>query len=369
MFPKGYKAYKDFESGYYTIYKDILDYPDAIVYFVWSFRGPGKTYSFLDMCKQEPIKCIYMKRTADDVDLLCAAAEGKAVEFDASPFVPLNRDYGWNIKPVSMKKGIGAFYDLDQDKEKKDPIGLIFALSKVKSIKGIDLSDCDIICLDEAVPQAHEIIRKKEFEAVMDFVLTASRDRIARGKPPIKCVFFSNSENISCPITQGLEIVDHMAEMNNAGESIRYLEDRGILLHHILPDEAPKVTEGHKKDGYYKLMAGTQWAKKAYEGLFTNNDFSNVRTLSVKNMVPYIHLKYKNKDYYIYTKEEGGRYYMCFNKAKCPLNYDLSRENDQKLFWAEDCQELRYICMEGNFTFQKYSMYDLIINYKSYFKV
>ena len=368
MFQPGYRAYIDIMSGYYTIFKDIFDYPDAIAYIVWSFRGPGKTYSFLDMCKQEKIKFIYLKRTCDDVDLICAASEGKAVEFDASPFVPLNRDYGWNIRPVSLKKGIGAFYDMDQDQDKKDPIGLIFALSKVKSIKGIDMSDCDMICLDEFVPQAHEIVRKKEFEALMDFVLTASRDRIARGRKPIKLILFANSENISCPITQGFEIVDHMAEMNNSGESIRYLEDRGILLHHILPDEAPKVTEGHKHDGYYRMMQGTQWAKKAYEGLFTNNDFTNVRTLSVKNMAPYIHLKYKNKDYYIYTNEDG-RYYMCFNKAKCPLNYDLSRENDQKLFWAEDCQELRVICMEGNMIFQKYSMYDLIINYKSYFKV
>lgn len=362
-------SYKDFNDGYYHVYKDILDYPDAVIIVAWSFRGPGKTYGLLDMCKQEKIKFIYLKRTADDVDLICAASEGKAVEFDASPFVPLNRDYGWNIKPVSMKKGIGAFYDLDQDADKKDPIGLIFALSKVKSIKGIDLSDCDLICLDEFIPQAHEIIRKKEFEALMDFILTALRDRIARGKAPIKLVLFANSENIACPITSGLEVMDDMAEMNASGESIRYLEDRCILLHHILPDEAPKVTEGHKHDGFYKVMQGTTWAKKAYEGLFTNNDFTNVRTLSVKNMVPYIHIKYKNKDYYIYTKEEGGRYYMCFNKAKCPINYDLSRENDQKLFWSEDCQELRYVCMEGNFTFQKYSMYDLIINYKTYFKV
>ena len=194
-------SYKDFNDGYYHVYKDILDYPDAVIIVAWSFRGPGKTYGLLDMCKQEEIKFIYLKRTADDVDLICAASEGKAVDFDASPFVPLNRDYGWNIKPVSMKKGIGAFYDLDQDSDKKDPIGLIFALSKVKSIKGIDLSDCDLICLDEFIPQAHEIIRKKEFEALMDFILTASRDRIARGKAPIKLVLFANSENIACPIT------------------------------------------------------------------------------------------------------------------------------------------------------------------------
>ncbi|MBO5816310.1 MAG: phage DNA encapsidation protein [Bacteroidales bacterium] len=356
----------NYNDGYYHLKKDLLDYPDAVIYVAWSFRGPGKTYSALRMCKEEKIKFIYLKRTADDVDLLCAASSGKAIEVDASPFVPLNRDFGWNIKPVSLKKGIGAFCDMD--KENKDPIGIILALSKTKSIKGVDFSDVDIIILDEFVPQVHEIIRKKEFEALMDFMLTASRDRIARGRKPLKLILFANSENIACPITSGLEIMDHMAEMTAARESIRYLEDRHILLHHILPEEAWKVSQSQKKDGIYDVMAGTDWARKAYEGDFANNDFSNVRTMSMKNMIPFIQLKYKNKNYYIYYREDGI-YYMCFNKAKCPRIFDLDKENDQKLFWAEECQSLRVDCMEGRFAFQKYSMYDLIINYKNYFKV
>ena len=37
----------DFDDGYYHFYKDVIDYPDADIYVVWSRRGPGKTYSFL----------------------------------------------------------------------------------------------------------------------------------------------------------------------------------------------------------------------------------------------------------------------------------------------------------------------------------
>lgn len=361
-------SYKDFNDGYYHVYKDVLDYPECVFYIAWSFRGPGKTYGFLDWCREEHIKFIYMKRTKDDIDLIAAASEGKAVEVDASPFVPINRDNGCNIKPCLIKSGFGAFYDFDNDADKKAPIGLLVALSTVKSVKGVDFSDCDFVCLDEFIPQPHEQVRKKEAKAFLSFLLTVGRDRIARGKPPLKVFLFANTDQIACPITQEMEIIDHMAEMNHNRESIRYLEDRGILLHHILPEEAPKVSEGHRNDGIFKAMKGTEWAKISYEGLFANNDFSNVKTLNIKNMAPYIHIKYKDNDYYIYTNE-NGRYYMCYNKAKCPIHYDLNKENDQRLFWSNDCQELRVICAEGNMSFQKYSMYDLIINYKQYFKV
>lgn len=361
---------EDFNDGYYHLRKDIEDFPEAVIYWVWSFRGPGKTYSGLRYCVEDKIKFIYLKRTADDVELICASTSGKGIDVDASPFVPLNRDFGWNIKPHATKKGIGAFYHADDNNKCVGaPIGRIFALSKVKSIKGMDISECDIILIDEAVPQEHEIVRKKEFEALMDLVLTASRDRIARGRPPIKLVCFSNSENIACPITSGLEIIDHMAEMNNNGESIRYLSDRRILLHHILPEEAPKVSESQKHDGFYDVMKGTSWAKKSYEGQFTNNDFSNVQKLSLKNMIPYLHLHWKNNDYYIYVRESDGMYYMCNSFKRCPISYDLNKENDQKLFWIEECQSLQVDCYEGRFKFLKYSMYDLIRNYKKYFTV
>lgn len=361
-------SYKDFNDGYYHVYKDILDYPEAIFIIAWSFRGPGKTYGCLDWCHSEGIKFIYMKRTKDDIDLIAAASEGKAIEVDASPFVPINRDKGCNVKPFLVKSGFGAFYDLDKDFDKTSPIGLLVALSTVKSVKGVDFSDCDVVILDEFIPQPHEIVKRNEAKAFLSFLLTCSRDRMSRGKKPLKVILFANTDQIACPITSELEIIDHMAEMNANNESIRYLEDRGILLHHILPEEAPKVSEGQKHDGIYKAMKGTQWAKMSYEGLFANNDFSNVRKMNIKRMQPYIHIHYKNNNYYIYNREDG-QFYMCFNKGRCPLYFDLDKENDQKLFWVEECQSLRVDCMEGRFAFQKYSMYDLIINYKNYFKI
>ena len=360
---------ENYSDGYYHFRKDVEDYPDAVAYIVWSFRGPGKTYSLLRYCYEDSIPFIYLKRTADDIDLICSKSNGVAVDIDASPFVPLNRDFGWNVKPFQIKKGIGAFYNANEDNCcVGEPVGRLFSLSKVKSVKGMDLSEADIVALDEFIPQSHEIIKRKESDALLDLCLTISRDRIARGRKPLKLVLFANSEQIACPITVGLEVLDDMAEMNATGESIRYLEDRRILLHHILPEEAPKVSESQKNDGFFQMMKGTSWAKKAYEGLFTNNDFSNVKRLSLKKMVPYIRLSYKNNQYYIYSRDDG-MFYMTYSPAPCPIKYDLNKENDQKLFYGAELFDLQEACIEDRMKFEKYSMYELLINYKKYFTV
>ena len=62
-------------------------------------------------------------------------------------------------------------------------------------------------------------------------------------------------------------------------------------------------------------------------------------------------------------------YYMTFIKGPYQYEWDLNTENHQKLFWRDHAQELRVCCIEDGMKFEKYSMYDLIINYKKFFEV
>ena len=123
-----------------------------------------------------------------------------------------------------------------------------------------------------------------------------------------------------------------------------------------------------EETGIYKAMKHTQWAKKTFEGEFSNNDFSNVVDISLKRFRIYMHLRYKTFDYYIYTREDG-MFYMTSSKQQCDLSFDLNLENDQKKFWLDYGIDLRVRCIEGRMKFKKYSMYDLIVNYKSFFKI
>ena len=179
------------------------------------------------------------------------ALEREKVAFDASPYAPINRDYGCNIKGKIITNGIGGFYDNDIDDQKViKPISYALALSAAKSLKGFDLSMCDWIIFDEFIPQLGERISRKEGELLLDLYMTIARDRQKRGKRPLKLILFANAEEISTPITNTLEIVDIMADLNASGQTHFYDDARGILLHHITSEEFP--LQESEKEGIYE---------------------------------------------------------------------------------------------------------------------
>ena len=217
---------------YYFFPDDVRRWPDAWLYVVWSRRGPGKTYSFLRSMYENGIKFAYMKRTIKDVAMICSDKYG----FDLSPFVPINRDAGTNIRPRLISDGIGAFYDTigEDGKPVGAPTSYVLALNAIKEIKGMELSDVDFMCLDEFIPQPGEVVKRNEGELLLSIYMTIQRDRMKRGRDPLKLVLFSNADQISTPITNEIEIVDQMADLQATGKSHYYDEDRQILLHHPL---------------------------------------------------------------------------------------------------------------------------------------
>lgn len=352
---------------YYHFEDDLLMYPSAWCIAVWSRRGPGKTYSSLKYAAEKHIKFIYMKRTDVDVELICGAGKMGA-SFDASPYKPINRDTGSNIKAHLIGDGFGGFYHFNDEEEPSgEPVGYILSFNKVRKFKGFDFSDCDWIIFDEFIPQKGERLNRAEGELLLDLYMTVSRDRQKRGKGPLKLVLFANAEEISTPVTNELEIVDIMAELNASNRTHLWIPERDILLHHITQEEIPIQEE--EKSGIYKGMEGTAWHRKSFEGDFSSNDFSNVARRTLKKCKGLIHLHYKTHDYYIYVSNENGKYYMSTRPVRCIFDFDLNKENDQKLFWMNEGIDLRIACIEDRMKFEKYSMYDLIVNYKSFFKV
>lgn len=355
---------EDYNDGYYHISADIEKYPDAVIYVVWSPRGPGKTYSGLRYpYGRFPI--LYVKRTNEDLKTICQYAGD--IEFDPSPYAPLNRDFNINVKPRLLQPGLGAFYNAD---ENGNPTGkvvsYIASLNSIKRVKGMDLSNAEWILFDEFIPQKGEIVKKAEGDMLLDLYETVARDRIKRGRTPLKLILFANAENISTPITNSLEIVDTMADMQAKNMSIYYDENRGIFYHHILAGEYTI----NDNIGMSKAMRGTAWALKSYGGEFANNDFTNVCDMSIKNMRCMWHLHYRRlNDAYIYLNYNTGMFYMTNIKGKPVKSYDLDRENEQKLFYFDHLIDLRKACIEDRFKFKKYSYYDLIINYTSFYDI
>lgn len=348
---------------YYHFEDDLKKYPSAWCYVVWSNRGPGKTYSSLKYAYENRIPIVYIKRTNEDVNLICSAND---YGFDPSPYKPINRDCGYNIKPVLIKDGIGAFWEMEDGEPKGNPVSYILSCNAIKKFKGFDFSECDWIIFDEFIPQVGEIVKRGEGEMVLDLYRTIARDRQKRGRAPLKLVLFANSESISCPLVNTLEIIDDMSIMNTRKQSYYFNPDRDIMLHRISPEEIPMSEE--EQEGIFKAMKHTAWASKSFGNEF-QNDFTNIiPNMSIKGYKPFIHIHYKTFDYYVYI-HDNGMYYFCERKAKCVLNYDLNLENDQRRFYMEYAIDLRNDCADGYVKFSKYSMYDLLINYKKFFKL
>lgn len=359
---------------YYNVADDVAAYPDAWCIIAIGGRGTGKTYGALKDCYLNHRQFVFVKRTNDDVELLCAGAgrygkkeEGSA---DISPFKPINRDLNTNVHPFTISKGLAGFWECEQNEDgdnvpKGESIGKILSLNAVSKYSGFDMSDADWMIFDEFVPRSWERVLRSEGDQMLDLYKTIARDREHRGRQPLKLILLANSVNISCPATNILEVSDAIAEAHLMGKEYHYIKDRGILIHIIRTSE-----EFHHKEEQtilYQAMNATAWGQMAFENNFAYNDFSAVKKLQLKNYRPIAAYIYKRKYVYVYQKD--GNFYLCKSKANLPIQkiYDLQIERDQKRFYYDYAIDLQNSSIEGYVYFETYGMYELITNYHKIF--
>ena len=357
---------------YYNFADDLALHPEAWLYVVWSRRGPGKTYSSLLDAAQHDKKIVYMKRTNDDVKILTSTVGGVSM----SPYAPINRDFGTDIRlvPVYMTTasgnrgimdGIAAIVPYTDGGERMDDeMGVVMSLNKIKSYKGFDLSTIDEIIFDEFMPQPGEQTKRKEGEMLLSFYMTANRDRVARGLPEIKLVLFANTESLWCPITLTLDLIDTIADMESTGTREQYDERRRIFYRSI--DYSASITEDM---GIVAAMRGTQWGRAALEGEFSYIDKSAIRRTPLNKYSPVCGLSWMQKYYYVYEHKSSGELYMCSSRAQGVDVYNLDEERDQRRYWLDYGIDFRQAVVDHAMYFQSYTMYNIVYNFTSLFKI
>lgn len=357
---------------FYDIKDDLLKYPGCALFFIMGGRGTGKTYSTLKYVYEEKKKFIFLKRTNRDVDLLCNSLKKNKIDIigdiDISPFKSINRDIGSNVRAFKIYDGFGGFWNCNTDNEPfGDCIGYIISFSMISKFKGFDLSDCEYIIFDEFIPLPYERINRNEGIALADLYRTVGRANNILNNKVLKLICLANATEISCPILNTFEVTDDIVNMRASGESELYLKERSIFIK-LIPD-INGFRELEEKNPIYKAMKNTKWAKMSLDNDFAYNDFSNVRKSSLKNMSCITRVKYNQKDFYIYLNYDG-HYYMTFSKSNhYDEYYDLNRENDQKRFYYNEVIDLQNICIENMMNFESYEMYDIIMNYRDFFKI
>lgn len=363
------------DDYYFTVRPSIEKHPEAIFYFYIGGRSTGKTYGslvYLSIDIQE--KFVFVKRTIEDVKILCAGSgklgsKMKEYAADFSPFVPINRDFGTNIKAFDIIPGLGAFYPVNGDGTPSgEPIGYIVALNAVSKVKGFDLSVCDWIIFDEFIPEIWERVNRREGDQFMQLYKTVARDREHRGKPPLRCIFLANAEMIGNPMFQTLELVDTVTDMQLKGIDKTYLKDRAIYVERLNPNTAWISKEEESK--IYTAMSGTQWAQMALNNNFAYDDFTSVKRVDMRHFKLYCRCVHKHKTFYIYNNE---RIWYISGKANGRISggeiYDLSRQTEAERFYYEVVLDLRAASIDGNVLYEKYSMYELIMYFKKLYRI
>lgn len=364
---------------YFDIRKLLAEYPDAWCFICIGGRGIGKTYSALRMTIEDHKKFVFVKRQIDDVKFLCAGngsfgskprydENGQRISADLSPFVPLNRDLGTNIQAWSLMPGLGGFWQATPDGEAAGPmLGYVAALAGVTKFKGFDMSEADYMIFDEFVPQPWERVQRREGEQILDLHRTISRDRIQRGRGPLKMLALANATEVNSPLTSVLEVTDDLAFMAMHNIHHKYIEDRGIVLQLL---ETPETyMESEKESIIYKALKDTAWGQMAYGNTFAYNDMTNVSRLKMRGFYPWFSVRYKKEKWYAYLHADGHVYVTrsAFT-AKVP-SFDLSRENDQKRYYRDTYFDMRDAVTDDLASFETYTMYAVLVNFKQYFKI
>ena len=341
-----------------SMYVNIWDYIDddfPFQIFIGG-RGTGKTYSALKGAIERGERFVFMRRTAQELELLMdSATKGEGL----NPFKPHNKNMCWNIGIKQMRKNIGAIYHRVEDDGKYiyegAPLGYALALSTIAGMRGIDISDCDDIIYDEFIPEKHVKRISGEADALNNAYETISRNRELEGRPPARLWLLANSNDIYNQIFVGWGIVNEVEKMIKKGKSDRYIKERGLAIH-ILPDTGA-YTEAKSKTSLYRLTRGTSFESMALHNEFAYNDFSLIGRRSLTGYRPLCALD----DAYIYRKKGSGEYYVCYAPAKVP-RFDAKTEQDRRRFMQVYGINLLPRFIKGNIIFESYELKSKILD-------
>jgi len=305
---------KYLENGYVDMAAIITnEYPFC---FVVGARGTGKTYGSLDYCLDTYTSgshCfILLRRTQEQCNIIKSE--------DSSPFKAIERDRNYSIH-VKCARGISknmGKYCIDMGAEESKTIGYAAALSTISSIRGFDLSDCDLIIYDEFIKERHERPIPDEGSAFLNAYETINRNRELTGERPVKCVCMANSNDIANPIFVKLGLVTICEKMLKKGYEVYTDPVRGIAIYLL---QNSRISKKKSKTALYNLAGdSSDFTKMAIENDFNFEDGINTRSLNIKEYKPVV----KAGELVFYRHKNNDTWYVSSHISGSPEEYGTS---------------------------------------------
>ena len=163
-----------------------------------------------------------------------------------------------------------------------------------------------------------------------------------------------------------MEVMDDIVQLKHSGKDYIYNAERGIFIRCLEPNEEFKQRE--RNTAIAKGMKGTKWFQSSIENEFAFNDFSKINKAQLRYSKPLCKYYYKRTWNYVYYNEDRVEYYVTERSTNNQIpDYNLDIEGDVILF-GEVRGNLVNAIADGNIRFDKYSQYNLIMDYWKIFK-
>lgn len=344
------------KEGYYQIGHDLESYPEAVAYFVVGGRGTGKTYGTLKYMLENEQEIVFVKRTKDDVDLLCSSGD----DLQFNPFEQLNKDFGYSITADQIRKGFGAFYDHTEDQKKF--IGYITALSAVANVKGFEMQRAKWQIFDEFIPMRGQRVMKSEGINTLDLYETVNRSRDVRGADPLRMIFLANSTSLNNQIFEAFDIIDEVQQMKADGKNYLYLPGRYIFIR-LLDDNAAFQSRRAKSKIFSAVGKDSSWTRSALSNDFAFDDVSMIDKLPLSGWRAYASVKYNDtRQMFIYKK--GKAFYISSAPHNAGKIYDCNTDGGRRSFKSDLHLDLLWSNADGLLTCERFSDYAFIRDFK-----
>ena len=302
------------ENGYIDE-ETLCSRPDTFIFQIGP-RGTGKSYGILKYIINHGLKFILLRRTQTE-----AEAIGTAL---TNPFKALMRDYeNIDVQISGVRKNISSFsVRLGADQEYRTA-GYLCSLSTFATIKGMDLSDVDVIFYDEFIPEKHQRPIKDEYTALMNVYESVNRNRELTGKDACKLICAANATDIANPVFIGLEIVERVAQLMTKGKEIYRDPARSLAVYMFM--HSP-ISGEKAETALYKLTAGSSFQDMALRNLF-DLDQRYIRSAPLREYKPVV----KFGELVLYKHKSRPEYYAnCRAAGTIPYIYTSSDTDKQR---------------------------------------
>ena len=118
----------------------------------------------------------------------------------------------------------------------------------------------------------------------------------------------ANANDIDCPIMLDLNLTEAVEKMINKSKRFRIDGKRGYTFSLL---ENNEFEEAKRNTALYRFTKGLKYNAMAFENKFAYDDFTNVRSLNIKEYVPL----WSIGEYYIYRHKSRDEYYI----SVCPM--------------------------------------------------